>query len=213
MTPISKAQIVRWLEKSAAVLQENKEYLTDLDSAIGDADHGINMARGFGKVAERLPDVADKDIGNLLKAVGMTLISTVGGASGPLYGTAFMRMGGAVMAREELTGAELAAMLAEGMAGIVQRGRAVVGDKTMVDVWTPAIAAINAAVAEGKGLAETLAAGVKSAETGLQATIPMQARKGRASYLGERSIGHQDPGGTSTLLLLKTLHEVVSSSQ
>lgn len=209
---ISKAQILQWIERSTAVLNTNKEYLTQLDSPIGDADHGTNMARGFNKVLERLPTVADKDIGNIFKTVGMTLISTVGGASGPLYGTCFMRMGAAVAAREELTTSELAHMLAEGMAGVVQRGRAVVGDKTMIDAWTPAIEALNQAVSAEQSPVAALEAAVAAAESGMRATIPLQARKGRASYLGERSIGHQDPGATSTWLLLNTLLEVVKEA-
>lgn len=206
---ITKAHILRWLEKSTEVLNANKDYLTQLDSPIGDADHGTNMARGFNKVLERLPSVADKDIGNIFKTTGMTLISTVGGASGPLYGTFYMSMGAAVAAKEELTPAELSTMLAEGVAGIVKRGRAVVGDKTMIDAWTPALASLNQALADGKDTVDILEATTTGAEAGMRATIPLQARKGRASYLGERSIGHQDPGATSSYLLIKTLLDVV----
>ncbi|MGD8583783.1 MAG: dihydroxyacetone kinase subunit DhaL, partial [Chloroflexota bacterium] len=134
---VTRDQVVKWLELTAAMMKENKDYLTQLDSPIGDADHGNNMDRGFRKVLEKLPGVADKDIGNILKTTGMTLISSVGGASGPLYGTFFMRGGMAADAKEELTGEDLAAMLQAGVDGIVQRGRAQVGDKTMVDAWTP----------------------------------------------------------------------------
>lgn len=206
---ITKAHILRWLEKSTEVLNANKDYLTQLDSPIGDADHGTNMARGFNKVLERLPSVADKDIGNIFKTTGMALISTVGGASGPLYGTFYMSMGAAVAAKEELSPDDLATMLAEGVAGIVKRGRAVVGDKTMIDAWTPALEHLNQAVADGKDTVDILEAAAAGAEAGMQATIPLQARKGRASYLGERSIGHQDPGATSTYLLIKALLDVV----
>ena len=201
---VTRDQVVKWLESTAAVMNENKAYLTELDSPIGDADHGINMDRGFRKVLEKLPDVADKDIGNILKTTGMTLISSVGGASGPLYGTFFMRGGMAVDAKEELTGEDLATMLQAGFDGIVQRGRAQVGDKTMVDAWAPALKVLHDGLAAGDELA-ALTASVGAAEQGMKDTIPLQARKGRASYLGERSIGHQDPGATSSYLMLKAL--------
>jgi dihydroxyacetone kinase-like protein len=209
---VTKAEIVQWLEKLAGVYAENRQYLTDLDSAIGDADHGINMDRGFKKVLEKLPSVADKDIGNILKSTGMTLMSTVGGASGPLYGTFFMRSGTAVADKEELDNNDLVNLFEAGVEGVVKRGRAVLGDKTMVDAWTPAIAALKEAVEAGKDTYEVLEAAVNGADQGVQDTIPLQARKGRASYLGERSIGHQDPGATSSWLMLKTLLEVVEGN-
>ena len=205
MTTVTKEQIVRWLEATAAVLAENKGYLTDLDSAIGDADHGTNMDRGFTKVMEKLPTVADKDIGNILKTVGMTLISSVGGASGPLYGTFYMRGGMAADAKEELDADDLVNVLQGAVDGIVQRGRAQPGDKTMVDALLPALAALKQAVADGQELPAAVAAAVAAAEQGMKDTIPLQARKGRASYLGERSIGHQDPGATSSHLILNAL--------
>ncbi len=206
---VTRDQIVTWLEKTAVVLTDNKQYLTDLDAAIGDADHGINMARGFTKVMEKLPTVADKDIGNILKTVGMTLISSVGGASGPLYGTFYMRAGTAVAAKEELSNADLAAMLQAGVDGIVQRGRAELEDKTMIDAWFPAMAALKTAVDNGDSTTNALQKTVAAAEQGMKATIPLKARKGRASYLGDRSIGHQDPGATSTHLILNALLETV----
>ncbi|MFZ0546659.1 MAG: dihydroxyacetone kinase subunit DhaL [Candidatus Promineifilaceae bacterium] len=209
---VSKAQIVQWLESLADVFAENRTYLTELDSAIGDADHGINMDRGFKKVVERLPPVVNKDIGNILKTTGMTLMSTVGGASGPLYGTFFMRSGTAVADKEELDNNDLVNLFEAGVEGLVKRGRAVLGDKTMVDAWLPTIAAMKEAVAAGKNTDEVLKAAVDAAEQGVQDTIPLQARKGRASYLGERSIGHQDPGATSSWLMLKTLLEIVEGS-
>jgi dihydroxyacetone kinase-like protein len=209
---VTKAEIVQWLEKLAGVYAENRQYLTDLDSAIGDADHGINMDRGFKKVLEKLPSVADKDIGNILKSTGMTLMSTVGGASGPLYGTFFMRSGTAVADKEELENNDLVNLFEAGVEGVVKRGRAVLGDKTMVDAWTPAVAALKEAVEAGKDTNEVLEAAVNGADQGVQDTIPLQARKGRASYLGERSIGHQDPGATSSWLMLKTLLEVVEGN-
>jgi len=205
MSTVTKEQIVRWLEATAAVLQENKDYLTQLDSAIGDADHGTNMDRGFKKVAEKLPTVADKDIGNILKTVGMTLISSVGGASGPLYGTFYMRGGMAADAKEELSSDDLAALIQSAVEGVQQRGRAQPGDKTMIDALLPAVQALKSAVAEGKSAVEALAESVAAAEQGMKDTIPLQARKGRASYLGERSIGHQDPGATSSYLILNAL--------
>lgn len=206
---VTKDQIVKWLENSAAVLNENKDYLTQLDSAIGDADHGTNMARGFKKVMEKLPSVADKDIGNILKTTGMTLISSVGGASGPLYGTFFMRSGMAVAAKEELSDEDLLKLLEAGVEGIVQRGRAQLEDKTMIDAWYPALDALRSAMKNGSNTVEALKAGVAGAEKGMKATIPLQAKKGRASYLGERSIGHQDPGATSSYLMLNALLETL----
>lgn len=208
---ITKAQILQWIETTAAVLAENKDYLTQLDSAIGDADHGINMDRGFRKVMEKLPSVADKDIGNILKTIGMTLISSVGGASGPLYGTFFMRSGMVVAAKEELSPEDMLNLLQAGVEGIVQRGRAELGDKTMFDAWSPAIAALRQSLAENGDVVAGLETAVAAAEQGMKDTIPLQARKGRASYLGERSIGHQDPGATSSYLILKTLLETIKA--
>ena len=208
----SKDQVVQWLKNLAGVLTENKEYLTQLDSAIGDADHGTNMKRGFDKVMEKLPGVADKDIGNILKTTGMTLISSVGGASGPLYGTFFMRAGMSAAAKEELSGEDLAALLQAGVDGLIQRGRAQLGDKTMIDTWMPALDAMRKSLGEGNDTITALEAAVQAAEQGMEDTIPLQAKKGRASYLGERSIGHQDPGATSSYLMLKTLLETLKEA-
>jgi phosphoenolpyruvate---glycerone phosphotransferase subunit DhaL len=208
---VSKAQIVQWLEKTNAILQENKAYLTELDSAIGDADHGINMSRGFAKVMEKLPPVTDKDIGSILKTVGMTLISSVGGASGPLYGTFYTRAGMATAAKEELTDEDLYSLLNSGVEGVIQRGRAQPADKTMCDAWWPALETLRRALDEKQETVSAVRATITAAETGMKATIPLQARKGRASYLGERSIGHQDPGATSTYLILKALLETLEA--
>jgi dihydroxyacetone kinase-like protein len=208
-TMVTKAQIVQWLEAVAAVLADNKQYLTDLDSPIGDADHGINMDRGFRKVMEKLPDVADTDIGTILKTTGMTLMSSVGGASGPLYGTLFMRGGMATTSKEALDDQDLYQMLKAGVDGVVQRGRPKLEDKTMYDAWAPALDALDAALADCKDTIAALKLSVDAAEEGMKATIPMLAKKGRASYLGERSIGHQDPGATSSYLILKALLEVI----
>lgn len=202
---VTKEQIVRWLELTTEVLTENKDYLTQLDADIGDADHGTNMDRGFRKVAEKLPTVADKDIGNILKTVGMTLISSVGGASGPLYGTFFQRGGMAADAKEELSDEDLVVMLQGAVDGVQARGRAQPGDKTMMDALLPAMAALKASVADGKGSLGAMEDAVAAAEQAMKDTIPLQARKGRASYLGERSIGHQDPGATSSYLILNAL--------
>jgi dihydroxyacetone kinase-like protein len=206
---ITKAQIVQWLKNSAKVLEQNKEYLTQLDSAIGDADHGINMNRGFKKVLEQLPTVVDKDIGNILKAMGMALISSVGGASGPLYGTFFMRSGTALVSKEALTNDDVYKLFQAGVEGVVQRGRPQLGDKTMYDAWAPALEAMESALANGNDTISMLRSAVAAAEQGVKETIPLQAKKGRASYLGERSIGHQDPGATSSYLILKTFLETV----
>lgn len=208
---ITKPQIINWLERSAALLDEKKTYLTELDSPIGDADHGINMARGFGKVVEKLPSVAETDIGNILKTSGMTLLSTVGGASGPLYGTFFMRAGAALQGKQELDGADLLKLLETGIEGVVQRGRAELGDKTMIDALVPAVQALKTSLEAGGDLTHALEACAAAAEAGAQSTIPLIARKGRASYLGERSAGHQDPGATSAAYLLATLLEVVKA--
>lgn len=206
--PMTKAQLLAWIEKQNAVFRDKKEYLTDLDAAIGDADHGINMNRGFAKVMEKLPTVADKDLPTILKTVGMTLMSSVGGASGPLYGTFWMKGAMALDGKTEMTTADFKAFLEAAVGGIVQRGRPELGDKTMYDLWGPVLAAVKDAD-DATPLAEVVAAALPVAEAALAATIPLQARKGRASYLGERSIGHPDPGATSSLYMLQTLSGVL----
>lgn len=206
--PITTEDTLRWLKQLADVLHENREYLTQLDSPIGDADHGINMDRGFKAVIDKLPTVANTDIGSILKTVGTTLVSTVGGASGPLYGTAFLRAGMATSGKHELYEADVISMLEAALEGIKARGKAHPGEKTMVDALTPALAAAKEAEAEHVGLPQMLQRARDAAEAGMKATIPMLATKGRASYLGERSIGHQDPGATSSWLILKTLAEI-----
>jgi dihydroxyacetone kinase-like protein len=206
---LTKPQTIAWLKKIAEVLHQNKDYLTDLDSAIGDADHGINMDRGFQSVLQKLPEWEAADIGSIMKSVGMTLMSSVGGASGPLYGTFFMRGGMAVTSREELAGDELLKLLTAGVEGVLQRGRPVLGDKTMYDALAPALEALGSSLGNGDDGVTALGKAVLAAEAGMQATIPLQARKGRASYLGERSIDHQDPGATSSYLILKALLDAV----
>ncbi len=204
--------MLKWLEATAAVIEENRQYLTDLDSPIGDADHGINMDRGFKKIVSKLPGVEEKDIGAILKTSGMALITSVGGAAGPLYGTLLMDAGKAVAGKMELSDDDLVALLGAGLKGVVRIGRTNLEDKTMVDALHPAVEALKKAVADGKDTVEALHLMTDAAHQGMKATIPMQARKGRASYLGERSIGHQDPGATSSYLLLKTLMETVESN-
>lgn len=209
---ITQGQMLKWLEATAAVIEENRQYLTDLDSPIGDADHGINMDRGFKKIVSKLPGVEEKDIGAILKTSGMALITSVGGAAGPLYGTLLMDAGKAVAGKMELSDDDLVALLGAGLKGVVRIGRTNLEDKTMVDALHPAVEALKKAVADGKDTVEALHLMTDAAHQGMKATIPMQARKGRASYLGERSIGHQDPGATSSYLLLKTLMETVESN-
>ncbi len=207
---VTKEQIIQWLQTVAVVLEQQKDYLTELDAAIGDADHGINMNRGFQKVVTQLPNVADKDISNILKTVSMTLISSVGGASGPLYGTLFLRASTAVPGKSELTDEDMVTLLQAAVDGVVQRGKANLGDKTMLDTLSPALDAFKQAVAEGLSTQEALKQAVAAAEEGMKSTIPLVAKKGRASYLGDRSSGHVDPGATSAYLMLKTLLETVS---
>jgi phosphoenolpyruvate---glycerone phosphotransferase subunit DhaL len=202
--PINRDQTLDWIKAVATVLNENKEYLTQLDAAIGDADHGANMDRGFKKVIEKMPEFADKDIGTVFKSVGMNLISTVGGAGGPLYGTFFLQMGMKSAGKMELNLEDWAISVEAGLAGVVMRGKAELGDKTMVDALTPAVNSLKQSVGEQQDLSFALERSAEAAKEGMLATTPLVARKGRASYLGERSAGHQDPGATSSYLILKT---------
>ena len=206
---MTNEDILRWLERIADVLHENAAYLTQLDSAIGDADHGNNMDRGFKAVRDKFPTIATMDIATQLKTVGTTLVSTVGGASGPLYGTAFLRAGVAVAGKQQLGPADVVAMLEAFLGGIVARGKAQPGEKTMVDALTPAVAAAKQALNDDLSLKELVSRATQAAEEGMKATIPLLATKGRASYLGERSVGHQDPGATSSWLILRSLTEIV----
>lgn len=201
---VTRDEVVLWIKAYSKVIVENKDYLTDLDSAIGDADHGINMYRGFQAVLAKLPAVEDKDIGTIFKTVGMTLLSTVGGAAGPLYSTVFIQAGNKLKGKMELTLSDWAVALEAATSGVVNLGKAVLEDKTMVDALTPAVQALNDAVKQGLSMDEALKESAKAAEEGMIGTIPLVARKGRASYLGERSAGHQDPGATSSFLLLET---------
>jgi len=202
--PVTYRQVCNWIRAFAATIAENKGYLTELDAAIGDADHGINMNRGMQAVLGKLDEGEHGDIGALLKTVGMTLVSTVGGAAGPLYGTLFLRMGAASAGKADLSAQDWAAALTAGVAGVQNRGKAELGDKTMIDALVPAAETVESAVAGGAALDETLGKSAEAARQGMEATIPLVARKGRASYLGERSAGHQDPGATSSWLLIRT---------
>jgi phosphoenolpyruvate---glycerone phosphotransferase subunit DhaL len=199
---VDAAALGRWIREFAGLVATHKELLTQLDSAIGDADHGANMDRGMSAVVATLEGTEPASVAALFKQVGMTLVSAVGGASGPLYGTFFLRMATAAGEVDSLDGPALAKALRAGLEGVVVRGKAEPGDKTMFDALAPAIEALDAALAAGEPLAAALQAASAAAEHGRDATIPMLARKGRASYLGERSVGHQDPGATSSALLL-----------
>jgi phosphoenolpyruvate---glycerone phosphotransferase subunit DhaL len=207
----SVAQAEAWVRSSASVIEEHAATLTRLDSAIGDGDHGTNMNRGFKAAVQRLDGLeGDQDFGGVFKAVGMALIGKVGGASGPLYGSLFLGMGKELGDATEVEDERLAAALRAGYDSVVTRGKAQLEDKTMLDAWHPALEALDAALAEGKELGPALDDATAAAEAGMKATIPMIARKGRASYLGERSRDHQDPGATSTHLLLESLADVVN---
>ena len=209
---VTTAQLVDWIERYAAVIAEQKQYLTGLDAAIGDGDHGINMDRGFQQVLIKIAPVKDKDAGTLLKTTGMALVGSVGGAGGPLYGTFFIRAGTALDGKAEVADADLVAALEAGLKGVVERGKANLKDKTMVDVLTPALEQAKARLKEGASIADALSAATDAAEAGMKATIPLKALKGRASYLGDRSIGHQDPGATSSYYLLRTLREALADT-
>ena len=192
----------RWIELSAADIAEQRDYLVDLDRAIGDGDHGENMDRGFKAAVEALEQAQPGSVAEVLKTVAKTLMSTVGGAAGPLYGTAFLRASKAA-GDGELDGAGVAAVIAGALDGIQARGKGTTGEKTMVDAWTPALEAARAAAESGSDPVAVLEAAATAAEAGAAATEPMRATKGRASYLGERSIGHLDPGAVSTSLILR----------
>ncbi len=200
----------------AAVVAENKEYLTELDSAIGDADHGINMNRGMQAALEAVQaqgaDQGAADIGAMYKAVGMKLVSTVGGAGGPLYGTLFLQLGVKSAGKAELEPGDWAEMLSAAVDGVIARGKAELQDKTMIDALVPARDALRTALDEGSSFGDALRRSAEAAEDGMRATTPLVARKGRASYLGERSAGHQDPGATSSALFLRTVAETWSDA-
>jgi dihydroxyacetone kinase-like protein len=201
--PITRDDTLNWIKACANTLAENRAYLIELDSPIGDADHGENMHRGFQAVLKKIPDLMDKDLGTIFKTVGMTLVSTVGGAGGPLYGTFFLQAGTKLTGKVEMSLEDWASALEAAVHGVIARGKAAAGDKTMVDALLPALQVIKSAEEQSGDVHQTLLLSAAAAQQGMEATIPMIARKGRASYLGERSAGHQDPGATSSYLILK----------
>ena len=210
-TSVDAETVKQWLNEAAASVREQRDYLTQLDAAIGDADHGTNMDRGFTAVVEKL-DGLEGPPGKLLTTAGSTLVSTVGGASGPLWGTALRRAGRTLGDADDFSGPELADALDAALAGIVELGAAQEGDKTMVDALAPAVRVLRSRLDAGSPLGEALAEARAAGEEGMRATTPLQASKGRASYLGERSIGHQDPGATSTALIIAALERSVAAS-
>jgi len=199
---VSSASLEEWIRAFARLVAENRDNLTDLDAAIGDGDHGANMDRGMRAAVAALDDTRPETAAALFNKVGMTVVSTVGGASGPLFGTLFLRMGASLGEAAEVTLPEFATALRAGLDGIVARGKAEAGDKTMYDALAPAVNALDSGVSDGVAKADALKLALVAAESGRDATTPMLARKGRASYLGERSVGHQDPGATSIALLV-----------
>lgn len=203
--------VVRWLRAFAEQVHSRRDALTALDSAIGDADHGVNLDRGMAAVAHGLDPGGSVPPGSVLKRAGMTLVSTVGGASGPLYGTLLLRMAAVCGESESLDFDDFAAALRAGLEGVTARGKAIPGDKTMIDALTPACAALEAALLDGTSPALALDAAAVAADAGRDATTAMLARKGRASYLGERSVGHQDPGATSAALLIAAAAALVEA--
>ncbi len=200
---LNRDDVFEWLNACASVLAENRDYLTQLDAAIGDADHGANMDRGFKAIIKKMPEMSQMDIGTLLKTCGMTLLSTVGGAGGPLYGTFFIQAGTSIGDKMELEREGWDNALSSAVNGVIKRGKAEPGDKTMVDALSPAFKAFHQAASDNQSFGKALQLSAAAARQGMEDTIPMIARKGRASYLGERSAGHQDPGATSSYLILK----------
>jgi len=209
---LTTADFLHWIERCAQVIAAKRDYLVELDAAIGDADHGANMDRGFQTVLQKLAQENPTDCGALLKMVAMTLISTVGGAAGPLYGTFFLQMGTKLAGKADVSAEEWAMALEAAVQGVQQRGKAEPGDKTMLDALGPAVVALRNSLANGTAFPEALEIAARAAEQGMKDTIPRVARKGRASYLGERSVGHQDPGATSAYYLLQAAADTWSES-
>lgn len=210
---VSGDQVRAWVQRFAAVVAENKAYLTELDSAIGDADHGINMNRGMQAALAKIETADTGDIGAVLKTVGMTLVSTVGGAGGPLYGTLFLQMGTATAGKATMEAGDWADAVEAAVKGVQARGKAEPNDKTMIDALLPASEALRKAADDGASLTDALRRSATAAEEGMKATIPLVARKGRASYLGERSAGHQDPGATSSWMLLQAAADTWAANE
>ncbi len=205
---VSTQDVLRWLDASQKVFAENRQQLTDLDAAVGDGDFGISLDRGFTAVQAELTTHPPADLRSVFQNVATVLIKTMGGSSGPLLGTFFLRAGAVCAGKSELAPADVVALFQAGVEGLQQRGKASVGDKTMLDALIPAVEAMQGALEAGRGLNEILDLGAAAAEAGVRATIAMQARKGRGSYLGERSVGHQDAGATASYLLLKAAADV-----
>lgn len=204
---IKSEEVIAILDRIGDKIIEEKDYLTELDRPIGDNDHGINMAKGFTEVKKKLPSLKGQDLGSIFKTVGMTLVSTVGGSSGPLYGTAFMKMGMSLTAKKEMSFPEFLTAFKAGVEGVGQRGRSTTEEKTMLDAMVPALKAMEAASERGQDAREALKEGAAAALAGAEHTKELIATKGRASYLGERGIGHQDPGATSFTYMLQTAAE------
>lgn len=211
LTTLTVDDLTSWLRRASTMLSEHVAELNDLDAAIGDADHGTNMRRGFAAVETALAEAELADVPALMKKVGMTLVSSVGGASGPLYGTFFLRLGTSHPGAAELDEHSLLAALQAGVGGIEQRGKATLGEKTMLDAWIPSLDAYQGAV--GEGLEAAVRAGSEAASRGRDETAPLTATKGRASYLGERSVGHIDPGAASTAIIWQALLDTVSGKE
>jgi dihydroxyacetone kinase-like protein len=210
MSELTTAALDAWIRRFAGLVADNRDYLTQLDAAIGDADHGANMDRGMKAAVVALDETKPATSGALLTKVGMTLVSKVGGASGPLFGTFFLRMGTSLGERETVAPTEFAEALRAGLGGVVARGKAEPGEKTIVDALGPAVDALDGALSGGGSLESGLGAARDAAAAGRDATTPMLARKGRASYLGERSVGHQDPGATTVALLMDAASDLSS---
>jgi len=208
---VDAGTVSRWMHESSAAIGEQRDALTALDAAIGDADHGTNMSRGFTAVEAKLADLDGATPGRILTTAGTTLIGTVGGASGPLWGSALRRAGRALGEEETFDADGLVAALEAALQAIVDLGKAEPGDKTMVDALGPAVETLRTEVGAGRPVAEALEAALAAAQAGAEATIPLLAKKGRASYLGERSIGHQDPGATSTAMIVAALQRAVAA--
>lgn len=206
---ITRDLLVQILKNIAETISENKEFLTELDRAIGDGDHGLNMNKGFRAVTEKIESVKEKDCGEILKTIAMTLISTVGGASGPLYGTAFLKASMVAKGKMELDGETIIKMFDEAIKGVMMRGKAHIGEKTMLDALIPAYEALKESVEQGEEIVVSFNKASEAAYNGVEGTKNIIATKGRASYLGERSIGHQDPGATSSYLIIKTIADTL----
>lgn len=208
---LTTEQVLAWIQRIVELIRQNRDYLTQLDAAIGDADHGANMDRGFQVAVQKLGNEPPNDVGAIFRTVGMALLSSVGGAAGPLYGTFFLELGKQLAGRTAVSAQEWATALRTAVAAVATRGQAQVGDKTMIDALAPAVEELERALAEGISLAAAMQRAAAAAEEGMRATIPLQARRGRASYLGERSVGHQDPGATSSALLLTAAAEILAT--